>query len=261
MIEPSFVIAGGQRCGTTTLYHLIDEHPEIYMARPLRPEPKYFLEHPRAGRDREWYLRQWFSDVGDASIAGEKSTSYMDTAGVPRRMKEQFPGLKALFILRHPIERAVSNYRFSRGNGFETESFDYAVRHEDDRPRPSQAEAVSTNPFGYIRRGCYIDDLERFAEYFPRRDMLIVFTSELYERPAETCRTIYEYLSVDTAFRPKNPAQRLNVHEPDDLALERETVDYLLQRFAEPNRRLEVWLGRKLPNWNEPTEAIRRLVK
>ncbi len=261
MTEPTFVIAGGQRCGTTMLYHLLDEHPQVYMARPVGPEPKYFLEEPRPGRNRAWYLSRWFSHTGGARAVGDKSTSYMESPGVPRRIKEQFPDLKAVFLLRHPVERAISNYRFSRHNGLEHESFSDAIRHEDDRAPLPAAQAVSVSPFAYVRRGCYIDHLERFTSYFRRDEMLVLLTSELNDAPDQTCQRVWEFLGLDPTFRPADARRRLNLHVPDDLRISPEIVEHLLDRFLEPNRRLEAWLGRELFGWDRPTDAIRRMLQ
>ena len=82
-MEPTFAIAGGQRCGTTSLYHLLDLHPDIFLAKPVHPEPKFFLRDPAPGRDRAWYIERWFSDASDAKAAGEKSTSYMENSLIP----------------------------------------------------------------------------------------------------------------------------------------------------------------------------------
>ena len=57
-----FFIIGAQRSGTTYLYHLLDEHPEICMARPLRPEPKFFLKNELYARGLEYYETCYFPD-------------------------------------------------------------------------------------------------------------------------------------------------------------------------------------------------------
>lgn len=166
MREPTFVIAGAQRCGTTTLYHLLAGHHQVYMANPVRPEPKFFLNPDPTPEDRENYLRTWFAGASDERAVGEKSTSYLETPGAARRMKALFPRLQAVFILRHPVDRALSNYRFSREHGLENEPFDVAVRHEEHRLRTRLFPGLSAHPLAYIRRGRYISDLEHYLLTF-----------------------------------------------------------------------------------------------
>ena len=94
MREPTFVIGGGQRCGTTWLYHLLDEHPQIYLAKPVRPEPKFFITEPAPGRNLDWYLKTWFADARDERAVGEKSTAYLDNTEAAERMKRMLAVLK-----------------------------------------------------------------------------------------------------------------------------------------------------------------------
>ena len=91
----------------------------------------------------------------------------------------------------------------------------------------SGSQAVSVSPFGYVRRGCYVDDLERFAAFFSRDEMLVLLTSELNDAPIQTCQRVWEFLGLDPTFRPADVRRRLNVHEPDDLRLSPDTVEHL----------------------------------
>jgi len=58
---PTFLIAGAPRSGTTWLYHLLDRHPEVYMAKPVRPEPKFFLVDELYERGLQHYIDTWFA--------------------------------------------------------------------------------------------------------------------------------------------------------------------------------------------------------
>src|SRR5712691_8572726 len=106
-----FVIVGAQRCGTTYLYRLLDEHPEIEMAKPLRPEPKFFLDDDRFPLGLSYYESQFFSEAGPR-VRGEKSTSYIESDVAAQRIKATLPGAPMVAVLRDPVERAISNYRF-----------------------------------------------------------------------------------------------------------------------------------------------------
>lgn len=255
-MEPTFIIGGAQRCGTTALCYLLDAHPQIYVARPLKPEPKYFLAPPTPPRDRDWYLRTWFGDTGGAIAAGEKSTSYLETKGVAERIKAQFPALKLIFLLRHPVERAVSNYRFSVESGLERESFDYAVRHEAQRLASTDFPGISSHPFAYVRRGRYAEQLERFFGCFDRRAIQIVLREDLQARPAEVCRQLYRFLGVDEGPLPGDLSARYNQSSTGALELLPSTLEYLFEQFREPNRRLAELLERDLDRWDEPTPAL-----
>lgn len=260
MKQPTFVIGGAQRCGTTTLYDLLDQHPEIYLAKPRWPEPKFFVADPHPPKDRDWYLKTWFSGAPDVPALGEKSASYLETPGAAERMKAQFPAIKAIFILRHPVERAVSNYRYTRSHDLETESFDTAVRDEPRRLAETRFAGLSAHPHAYLRRGRYADDLEQFFEHFAAEDVKVVLNDDLAGDPATICRELFALLGVDDRFLPTRLDVRENVHPPDDLRMAPATLDHLFAYFAEPNQRLAAMLGRDLSDWDRPTPMLQSLL-
>jgi hypothetical protein len=260
-VEPTFVIAGGQRCGTTSLYHLLDQHPRIFLAKPVQPEPKFFLRDPAPGRDKAWYLRQWFADTGGAAAAGEKSVSYMETPGVARRMKRWLPALRVIFVLRHPVERAISNYRFSQQHGYETESFDWAARHEAARLRETSFPQLSAHPFAYVSRSRYADYLESFLAVFSPADVLVLWFDELRDDPAGVYAQACRFLGVDPRAQAPHVEGAHNTQCYGELTIAQDTLEYLFRQFEESNRRLQELLGRDLGHWGEPTPMIEGILK
>src|SRR5206468_3542937 len=125
-----FVIIGAQRCGTTYLTQLLDEHPEIEMAKPLRPEPKFFLDYEQFARGAEYYDARYFSDAA-ARVRGEKSTSYIEHDVAVRRIVALFPEATIVAVVRDPVARAVSNHRFSTAEGAESRPLVDALRADE----------------------------------------------------------------------------------------------------------------------------------
>ena len=113
-----FFIAGAQRSATTYLYRMLEQHPDITLAQPVRPEPKYFIRDGFSG-DLEAYHREFFDQAGTPWF-GEKSTSYIEHPVAAERIARCLPDAVIFFMLRDPVERALSNYRFSVMNGLES---------------------------------------------------------------------------------------------------------------------------------------------
>ena len=255
MREPTFVIGGGQRCGTTWLYHLLDEHPQIYLAKPVRPEPKFFIHEPAPGRDMDWYLKTWFADAGDEPAVGEKSTAYLDNAQAPRRMKRMLADLKVLFILRHPVDRAISNYRFSRQNGRESESLQYALDHEPQRLAQPMPEGVSSHPQAYLARGHYAGYIERYLDCFGPSQVMVLIKERLDDEPEAALDPVWRFLGVDR-FEPHGIDRARNVTARDDLTLGCSLAADLLKTFESSNRRLERLVGCDVRHWDEPSAMM-----
>jgi Sulfotransferase family len=111
---PDFFVVGAAKSGTTSLYHYLDQHPDVYM--PRNKEPHYFSRVPPfPGRgshpvtSEEEYL-DLFKLWNKESVAGEASPSYLWDEKAPYRIKETVPQAKIIAILRHPVERAYSHY-------------------------------------------------------------------------------------------------------------------------------------------------------
>ena len=62
------IIAGAQRSGTTYLYRVLDAHPGTHMARPSRPEPKFFHLDSEYARGLDYYLERYFGEADPAQI-------------------------------------------------------------------------------------------------------------------------------------------------------------------------------------------------
>ncbi|MEW6355019.1 MAG: sulfotransferase [Planctomycetota bacterium] len=243
-----FFIVGAQRAGTTYLYQLLAEHPEIEMALPVRPEPKFFLMDELFERGVGFYKAHFFKGKPGARVRGEKSTSYMESEKAAERIAAAFPDAKIIFLLRDPIERAVSNYWFSVQNGLETLPMAEAFEKEDERREQYDHERTSVSPFAYLQRGRYIEYIEMYERHIPPDRMkAIIFEGLVTDR--SDISDIYSFLGVAEDFVPPSLGKVINEGEKGDSTLSPQLRGYLVNYFAGPNERLAKRLGVDLGKW------------
>jgi hypothetical protein len=172
-----FFIAGAQRSATTYLYRMLEQHPDITLAQPVRPEPKFFIRDAFNG-DLEAYRREFF-DHADTAWLGEKSTSYIEHPVAAERIARCLPDAVIFFMLRDPVERALSNYRFSVMNGLESLPLAQALDAEAARIADGVHAGASVSPFSYVGRGHYVRHLDAWRACFPRRQLRLLVTEDV----------------------------------------------------------------------------------
>lgn len=238
------LVAGAQRCGTTYLHRLLDEHPEIAMARPARPEPKFFLDPNLFSKGLDWYEATYFSNAETVPVHGEKSTSYIESADAAERAASMLPDADVLVMLRDPVARAISNWRFSTASGFEQRPLDLALKESIGRPRDWDSTTTSVSPFAYLERGRYADYLEPWLQRFRRVHLYC-----LEELAGNACAVagMYKAMRVHTAFRPPSLETVVNAATPLEGEIETSLQLCLRRYFADSDARLQEMLGRPLP--------------
>jgi hypothetical protein len=240
-----FVVVGAQRSGTTYLHDLLEGHPQIVMARPKRPEPKVFLRHTRL--TAETYRERYFAHATDEPVYGEKSTSYLESEVAPDLIARVLGSPQILVQLRDPIERAMSNWRFSAQHGLEERPLAEALAANLEGPLPWDPDITSVSPFAYLERGRFADDLLRWVDSFDTR---VVFLEETATGPA-AIQSVYQWLGVDAEVSPEALGHPVNISEGEDSQLSEKLVADLREWYDEPDRRLSDLLGRDLP-WRKP---------
>jgi len=247
---PDFIIGGAPRSGTTWLYQALDRHPAVYMAKPSKPEPKFFLVDELYAKGLEHYGRTWFGAATGGRVAGEKSTDYLESPAAAERIARDLPDVRLVFILREPVERAHSNYLWTRMNGLEHESFATALRLEDERERTLPPRLRFARPYSYFSRGLYAELLRHYFDRFRRDQILVLKFDDIVAEPASLLSRVHRFIGV--AERPDdaeglgaiNPAERLGSD-----ALDSAVRDGLRARYTEPNAQLAELLGPDFEPW------------
>ena len=242
-----FFIVGAQRSGTTYLYHILDEHPEIEMAKPVRPEPKFFYLDALFERGPEFYQNNFFEKKTGIRLRGEKSTTYIESEKAARRIAHYFPKAKILFILRDPIERAISNYWFSVNSGLETLPMEEAFLHEVERQLDYDRVKLSVSPYTYLKRGRYIDYVSLYDRYFPPESIKVMLYEQLIGSEAHI-KNLYTFLGVSD-YTPAALNDLVNQGNKPNTSLSPELDCYLRDYFAESNARLAERLKLPLTEW------------
>lgn len=239
------LVVGAQRCGTTFLARSLGAHPDVAMATPSPPEPKVFCDAGLAARGAEWYHRTWFAHARDEVLLGDKSTSYLEDPAAPARAAEMLGEVEVVALLRDPVRRAVSHWRFSTANGLETRDLEEALLADlsDDQPWDPQRSSVS--PFAYLRRGRYAGQLEPWRTTFPATTHVLLL-EELLEDP-DVLPALAGDLGLDPARTPAPPAVAVNASPGDVPPLDPGVRETLEGYFQDSNARLADQLGRPLP--------------
>jgi hypothetical protein len=216
--EPNFFIVGAAKAGTTSLYHYLRQHPDVFM--PEDKEPWYFcnLREPAPNSakrysDLDAYLTL-FADAGDRRAIGEASVSYLTSPGTAERIYARYPDARIIIVLRNPADRVYSWYNFLCQYGVEPGlSLERALADEDRRAAVA-AERRETwfvdECILYFNYGLLASNIAEFTRCFPKEQIHVALFEDLKARPAEATRAVFEFLDVDPTFTP----QRFKVHNP-----------------------------------------------
>ncbi len=227
---------------------MLDAHPEIEMAKPVWPEPKFFISSSFTEQGVGYYERQFFDPASTARVKGEKSTSYIEYELAARRIAETYPRATVVMVFRNPVERAISNYWFSVRNGVETLSIEEAFSTEHERLNDYDDDRFSASPFAYLKRGHYVRYFRLWKRYF-ERDQIKALIFERLVGDSRYLRTVYQALGVDPSFVPRNADERVNASDgggngvPADLRklLDGHFRDSIAELSQEIDDRLEEW--------------------
>lgn len=245
---PTFLIAGAPRSGTTWLYHLLDRHPEIYMAKPVRPEPKFFLVDELYARGLQHYIDTWFAASDAYAAAGEKSTNYLESCAAAERIHRDLPNVRLVFILREPAQRAYSNWAWSRMNRMETDDFETALALEDERERTLPARLRYARPHAYFSRGLYAAMLRPYFERFARDQILCLKFEDIILKPERLASRLHAFIGVTPRPDDTLGLDVVNPSEAGDAMSDR-VRRQLRDRYAASIRDLVQLLGPEFEEW------------
>lgn len=246
---PDFVIGGAPRSGTTWLWYLLDRHPDVYMAKPLQPEPKFFLVDQLYELGMDYYMRTWFHDVDDNQICGEKSTNYLESPTAATRIYKQLPGIKLIFILREPVDRAFSNYLWSRMNGLEDKDFATALALEEKREQEVQEDLKYARPHALFSRGLYAQLLQVYFDLFPKKQILCLRYEDIIKKPESLAERLHLFLGLSPRPQDTRSVGVINPSRKESLEIPGRIREMLQARYAESNRRLAELLGPEFDMW------------
>ncbi|MEV0230069.1 sulfotransferase [Nonomuraea sp. NPDC050786] len=259
-VLPSFIIAGAQRCGTTSLYRALAQHP--LLLKPVLHKGVHYFD-VGYWRGLSWYqahfpLRMSAGLVehryGSRALAFESSPYYLFHPLAGERIAADLPGVRLIVLVRDPVERACSAHAHELARGFETEShFESALELEPERLAGAE-ELLRGSPFAlhhshrhhaYLARGRYADQLDRLESLFGRERILALDSHRFFAEPETVYDRVLEFLGVPHLGYP---AFERHNGRPSPQPVPRELARKLREQFEPYDARLVRWLGGE-PSW------------
>jgi GrpB-like predicted nucleotidyltransferase (UPF0157 family) len=202
--KPDFFVVGAPRCGTTTLYAALRQHPQIFAS--VHKEPHFFGSDltplPGAIRDEASYLAL-FAGAGDRLRAGESSVHYLSSRRAPFEIRAYAPAARILILLREPVSMAHSLYAlFTRTGNEDLPTFEAALAAEEERRAGRCIPPGAYFPEGllYTDGARYAAKVERWLEVFGREQVHCILFDDLVRDTAAVYRRALAFLGVDAGF-------------------------------------------------------------
>ena len=255
---PNLLIAGGQRCGTTSMYRALSQHPAVLKA-VMHKGVHYFDTH--YDRGLPWYRAHFPLELtgrrvgranGVVPITFESSPYYGFHPLAAQRIARDLPDVRLLVLIRDPVERAYSAHAHELARRFETESFERALELEDSRLSGEEQRLIDDPTYvshahqhqAYVRRGHYIDLLERLDRDIGRERILVVDSHRFFTDPVPVLADVLTFLDL-----PSCPTIRVERHNARPRKAIADTIGRRLDdHFIPYDERLTHWLG-WVPSW------------
>jgi len=204
MTLPNFLILGAAKAATTSLYHYLAQHSDVYMS-PLK-EPRFFSsEGPEVAepviRTRQAYERLFDAVTSERAI-GEASPQYLNDPAAPGRISADLPNARLIVSLRDPVDRAYSSYLGRLCGGTERRDVDQALRRGTY----------------YVNTSMYHASLSRYFERFDRRRIKVILFDDVVVDASGVIQDLCAFLEIETDFDVDVSAKHAAAAAPRSIA-------------------------------------------
>lgn len=244
MGKPDFILIGETKCGTTSMFNYLREHPQIiesigngesydrsYRTKELRFFDKFY------SRGWEWYFSR-FPETKDGEITGEATPMYMYRSLIARRILKNLPNVKLIVLLRNPVDRLISNFEHNRK---------WVPGWKDLYPDLKEYfYSCLDRDYYQIEKSIYYYSLLRWFDHFPRQQFCIVRSEDMYENPQMSYLQVTRFLGVSDHELKEFKVYRSNKY----LGIDPEFRKELMEFYRPYNAQLEDLLDRKM-NWDQ----------
>ncbi len=259
---PDFLIIGTQRGGTTSLYNYLTARPGVgpaavkelrFFDRKFHKGTLWYRAHFPTRMQKNYFERTH----KQIFVTGEASTNYLFYPHTPKRVAQVVPDVKLIVLLRNPVDRAYSHYKFEVEHRQETLSFEDALAFEEERTRKEREKiladekyvSVAHSRYSYLVRGIYVDQLEAWMKFFPREQFLILKSEAFYTDPVTTLEQVSEFLTVPQLAPHGGTKGYKQYNHTSNTQMDTATRKRLIEYFEPHNARLYDLLGVNL-GWN-----------
>lgn len=257
-IVPDVLICGAQRCGTTSMYQALRQHPAVL--RPVARKGVHYFDDTPYLNGMAWYrahfplastARRVARRTGERPLAFESSPYYLFHPAAAQRIAGDLPGVRVLVLVRDPVERAYSAYTHESARGFEDQPFERAVELEQSR-LAGEDERLLANPAytshahrhqAYLARGHYLDQILRLSAALGRERVHVIDADDFFSAPRPVWLDVTRFLGLSASepvFQQHNARSRSSL--PESLRTQ------LREHFADSDERLTRWWGH-VPSW------------
>ncbi|GGK69326.1 hypothetical protein Sme01_14810 [Sphaerisporangium melleum] len=257
---PSFLIAGAQRCGTTSLYRVLAQHPLVL--KPMFHKGIHYFD-TAYGKGSSWYRAHFPLKAtahrlerryGIRPLTFESSPYYLFHPLAAARIATDLPGVRLIVLVRDPVERAYSAHAHEVARGFETEpSFERAIELESYR-LAGEAERLCADPLArshahrhhaYVARGQYAEQLARVESLVGRDRLHVIDSGRFFGTPEVVYDRMLEFLGLPRLGDPVFERHNARPRATDMPARVRRRLS---AHFAPWDTQLAPWLGDP-PSW------------
>ena len=256
-VLPDFLIIGAKRCGTTSLFSHLPEHPSI--SKSHHDNMGFFNDNFHLGIN--WY-KSFFPTITHKEriqkkygkfLAFDVTTTYMENKTTAENIKKTKPDMKIIVLLRNPIDRAYSQFNVSVKEKTEQLNFEEAISEEICRLKPEiintekqELQRFPKNHRHYIKKSLYAMQLRPWFDIFPKENILALSTEEFKENDEKIYKEIFNFLNIPY-IRITNKKQ---MEKGEYLPMNENSRQTLSQFFKEHNDELFELIGKKF-DWDD----------
>ena len=258
IIKPNLFIVGAAKCGTTSLYYYLSQHPEVFNC-PVK-EPNHFITQFQIDSlygNLKQYKKLWSSYLGLSKylalysnaksfrITCDASVNYLRYAKeIAGKIKEFNDEAKILIILRNPVDRLFSHYHHSVRDGSITKTLENLLTFEEE-----YCKMENNTWYSYKKYGLYYDNVKHYLDTFGQDKALILFNEDLESNPQKVLSHVCDLLMIVASFVPKIDFTKQNAaYLPKNPK-----ISHLLNKYSQYSM---LWSGLKKIF---PIQLLRRL--
>jgi len=204
--KPNFLIVGAAKCGTTSLFEYLRQHPAVFM--PACKEISYFAgKYENNSMSFSDYLSYFSQARQQHTRIGEASGAYLYSKEAPQKIANSL-GLdtKIIIILRNPIEMSYALWNHNVKNGHEQLSFADAISQENNRMTSKDFLNnidIWKYQYAYIDRAIYTPQVKRYINLFGKENVRIYIFEHFFKTIENNLIDMYGFLGIDTNYKLK----------------------------------------------------------